>query len=458
MIDDLPTRYFYTANGVQTAFAYPTPLFVASDLEVYVDGVLQVTGYTVTLETDNSLPADIANPVTSALVTFTTAPANAAVVALILNVPLEQDTDYSPFARFPADQHERSLDRLYLALQAVRDVQAYAVLAGANTEAAPSTPVILPSEVDRADKLLGFDSNGAAVPGPSATDLQALIDAAEGVLANSVATAVSYSGPDLVGANVDAALDDAGARIVALEAIPSLGTASESAQGVIELATQVEADAGTDDARAMTPLKAARAQEVRVAASTGGTANAITATFSPTITAYTTGMVIVFVPSAANTTTNPTINVDGLGAKTIKTLNAALTPGNIAASQPAVLRYDGTDFMLMNPVFAPGTPATQAYVAGSTLTFAHGLGVTPRRVDCYMVNVTGEHGFTANQRILANPHSYVNGTIDRGFTVRVDATNVYIYLGQEGVNIISTTYGSNTLTNNYWNFGVYAYA
>lgn len=88
------------------------------------------------------------------------------------------------------------------------------------------------------------------------------------------------------------------------------------------------------------------------AASVGGTADAITATFSPPFTAYTAKMKIRWTSGGANTVTGPTINVDSLGAKTIKQgAGAALAAGNIGASgaiHEAV--YDGTDFILLNPL------------------------------------------------------------------------------------------------------------
>ncbi len=91
------------------------------------------------------------------------------------------------------------------------------------------------------------------------------------------------------------------------------------------------------------------------ATAVGGTANAVTATFSPAFGAYAAKMRFRFTASGANTLTNPTINVDGLGAKTIKKLNgAALDPSDIAgAGHVCECVYDGTDVLLLN--FAPMT-------------------------------------------------------------------------------------------------------
>lgn len=84
-----------------------------------------------------------------------------------------------------------------------------------------------------------------------------------------------------------------------------------------------------------------------------GTADAITATFSPAFAAYTAKMRFRFTAGGANTIAAPTVNVDGLGAKTIKKLGGgALSPGDIAGSGHICdCVYNGTDVILLN--FAP---------------------------------------------------------------------------------------------------------
>jgi len=65
----------------------------------------------------------------------------------------------------------------------------------------------------------------------------------------------------------------------------------------------------------------------------GGTADAITLTLAPAITAYAIGQTFRFKASGANTVTNPTINVNGVGAGTIFWPNgAALAAGDIPAN------------------------------------------------------------------------------------------------------------------------------
>jgi len=73
-------------------------------------------------------------------------------------------------------------------------------------------------------------------------------------------------------------------------------------------------------------------------------------TLSPVPASYTTGMMIVFKAATANTT-GCTINVNGLGAKDItKRVSTALSTGDILQGMLCWLVYDGTRFIILNPV------------------------------------------------------------------------------------------------------------
>ena len=73
-------------------------------------------------------------------------------------------------------------------------------------------------------------------------------------------------------------------------------------------------------------------------------------TLSPVPASYTTGMMIVFKAATANTT-GCTINVNGLGAKDItKRVSTALSTGDILQNMLCWLVYDGTRFIILNPV------------------------------------------------------------------------------------------------------------
>ena len=105
----------------------------------------------------------------------------------------------------------------------------------------------------------------------------------------------------------------------------------------------------------------------------GGTSDAITATYSPALTALVDGQLCCFRASAANTTTTPTFAPSGLTAHTItKAGGAALLAGDIpAALAEVVLRYDvaNTRWELLNPaVIAAGATIASPAISGATLS------------------------------------------------------------------------------------------
>ena len=84
-----------------------------------------------------------------------------------------------------------------------------------------------------------------------------------------------------------------------------------------------------------------------------GTADAITASYTPANAALVDGLILGFRATAANATTAPTFNADSLGAKTItKSGGQALAAGDIPANlAECLVRYNlaGTRWELLNP-------------------------------------------------------------------------------------------------------------
>lgn len=84
-----------------------------------------------------------------------------------------------------------------------------------------------------------------------------------------------------------------------------------------------------------------------------GTADAITAAYSPAVTALADGQTVAFRASAANATTTPTFSPNGLTARTIvKCGGQALLAGDIPrANYECTLRYmaASTRWELLNP-------------------------------------------------------------------------------------------------------------
>jgi len=129
-----------------------------------------------------------------------------------------------------------------------------------------------------------------------------------------------------------------------------------------------------------------------------GTANAQTVTNSLAYTALTAGIVQWFLPGNANTGAC-TLAVDGLTAKNIFAYGAALLGGELSNTVPALVKYDGTQWNLLNPQDATGS---------FTLTLATGLTTTP----------TG----TVNWRIVSGKTVY--GYITAAFNGTSNATGM----------------------------------
>jgi hypothetical protein len=126
-------------------------------------------------------------------------------------------------------------------------------------------------------------------------------------------------------------------------------------------------------------------EEAYSIATVGGTADALTLSFTPALTALH-GGIFQFVAASDNATTTPTGNLDGLGAKTfIKGNNLALAAGDIKSGMTMLARYDSVlgKLALLNPANGISNVSTvlQGYfngftmsTAGSSATFAVAAG------------------------------------------------------------------------------------
>lgn len=106
---------------------------------------------------------------------------------------------------------------------------------------------------------------------------------------------------------------------------------------------------------------------------TAGSANVYTLTLSPALTAYTAGVCVAVKIHAANTGSS-TININGLGAKTIKDSKGnALISGKLRLNGVYTLRYDGMDFIQQGEGGEYGTAVAADVLASKTIGTDAGL-------------------------------------------------------------------------------------
>lgn len=113
----------------------------------------------------------------------------------------------------------------------------------------------------------------------------------------------------------------------------------------------------------------------------GGTADALTLTVTPAITAYAAGQTFRLISSSSANTGAATIAVSGLTTKALQNNGAALAAGDIAASKMYQIVYDGTAFQIQR-VISPSTFAAtlldDATASAGATTLGLGTGDSPQ--------------------------------------------------------------------------------
>jgi hypothetical protein len=146
-IGDVAPRVHYVADGVQSAFTYPFPIFEADDLKVHLDGAPLGYGFTV----------EGAGRSEGGTLRFAAAPASGTRVTLRRRVAIARVSDFQPNGVLRAATLNDELDRQVAVLQEVRDEVSSAIRLDPSE---PPTGMVLPPRAARADKLLGFDAMG----------------------------------------------------------------------------------------------------------------------------------------------------------------------------------------------------------------------------------------------------------------------------------------------------------
>lgn len=175
-----------------------------------------------------------------------------------------------------------------------------------------------------------------------------------------VSDAITY--PNMQPTRFDAYLNDMASAINT--SLATDGTNSPTAN--LPMAGFVHTSVGNATLRTNYPSTAQVQDNKFNFATDTGTANTYAIAPVPSIAGYAIGQTFWFVPVNSNTSVS-TLNVNGLGDKTIKNGAVDMAAGDISSGKAYSVYYDGTNFQLITPVAV----STSLYVpTGSLMSFA----------------------------------------------------------------------------------------
>ncbi len=216
-IGDVAPRVQYAADGVQTSFTYPFPIFADADIEVRFDNLVQLSGFAVA-------GAGVSD---GGAVDFFEPPPPGTRVTLRRNLPVSRTTDLQENGVLRARTLNDELDYQVAALQEVKEEVGFALHLDPSEVGGATT---LPLRGVRANSLLGFDSLGDV----------AVFDRAEGNIGVPFPGSVPRTVEDKLaerlsardfGATGDGATDDGPALQAALNAAAASGKTLEIGEG-----------------------------------------------------------------------------------------------------------------------------------------------------------------------------------------------------------------------------------
>ena len=163
---------------------------------------------------------------------------------------------------------------------------------------------------------------------------------------------------------------------------------------------------------------------------TGGTANAQTLTHTRQLQALVAGLedIVIF----GNTNTGAmTYAPDGLTAKNVNTNGAGILAGQAAANAIGILKYDGTQWNLLNPSRVTGsfTGTLTGCTTSPTATFNYQIGNDGKSAWIELTTANGPLGATSNSTactITGVPAILANATSKRIGGIRIEDAGAFV--------------------------------
>ncbi len=243
-IADSTPRVQYTigSSGSTGPFTIPWPYYANSDIKVYWDDTLktETTHYTIsgTAVDDGFSGGTVTLGASQSSITVT----------IVRDIPIARTTDF-PVGPFNIDTLNKDLDKLYAIGQQLEKTNNNSLRLADSDKSGAST--ILPTPA--ANTLLSWNSDG---------------DALEATLTTSTITAAAASGASAATSATAAAASASSASSSATSASTSATSAAASATaaassatgwGADVIASQAQAEGGTDNTKGMTPLRTKQA-------------------------------------------------------------------------------------------------------------------------------------------------------------------------------------------------------
>ena len=121
-----------------------------------------------------------------------------------------------------------------------------------------------------------------------------------------------------------------------------------------------------------------------------------------------------------NSSTAWAVTIDPNGAELIDSVATRKTSGTARIT----ILSDGGQWITTSGVYRYVSPSI-ALTTAATFGGAHGLGTTPHTVQAVLVCQTGEHGYSAGDRLYLPGYPHGAGGTNAGFTVGANSTNAF---------------------------------
>lgn len=150
-----------------------------------------------------------------------------------------------------------------------------------------------------------------------------------------------------------------------------------------------------------------------------------------------------------------------LDAATQAELTAATNTAATALANAATAQATAA---AITPAFTKSyeSPA-QTITAAGTLTLTHGLGVTPKLYQAFLVCQTAEQGYSIGDEVAINPHTNLSASTDQGLVMVPSSASIFVRFGAGNTGFVflllhKTTGVRANATNANWKLIIREYA